>query len=175
MVRGYCMKTGDAIVRTCLWWLTLNGKAHNFVFCIWLVMSSKKNMIRKIFFFVAGLSNVQKIRGKILKNIWNIFIWNSWRICDVYTIYFNRSQHAIAFQRTFERGGFQSMLQYELILKDAFYMLSYDLKQNDTIVSNREFNEWNVSVLCILQRRFYERRKLLHKTCKPSTKRSFNY
>ena len=34
------MKTCDAIVTKCLWWLTLNGKAHNFVFCNWLVMSS---------------------------------------------------------------------------------------------------------------------------------------
>ena len=35
------------------------GKAHNIVFCNWLVMSSKEKMIMRIFMEV-GLSNVQR-------------------------------------------------------------------------------------------------------------------
>ena len=37
----------------------MNGKAHNVVFCNWLVMSSKEKMIRMVIFEV-GLSNVKK-------------------------------------------------------------------------------------------------------------------
>ena len=42
-------ETCDAIVSKCLWWLTINGKAHNFVYWNWLMMSSRAKMIRMIF------------------------------------------------------------------------------------------------------------------------------
>ena len=46
----------------------MNGKAHSFVFCNWLVMSSMEKMIRRIF-LEAGLSNLQKNQEIMLKSI----------------------------------------------------------------------------------------------------------
>ena len=53
----------DAIVSKCLWWLTMNGKAHNFVYWNWLMMSSRAKMIRMIF-WRRGLAMSPKIRRK---------------------------------------------------------------------------------------------------------------
>ena len=42
---GYCMKACDAIMSKCLWWLAMNGEAHNFVYWNWLMMSSRAKRI----------------------------------------------------------------------------------------------------------------------------------
>ena len=63
----------------------MNGKAHNFVFCNWLVMSSKEKMIR----------------NKCLK-IYKAYLYGRVEELVMFTlIYFKRSQHAFSFQGTF--------------------------------------------------------------------------
>ena len=77
-------------------WMVL--KAHNFVFCNWLVMSSKEKMIRRIF-FEAGFSNVPTIKKK--------------KIVMFPQIYFNRSHHAVELQRTFKLQLFEVLQSQE--------------------------------------------------------------
>ena len=69
-------------------------KVHNFVFCNWLVMSSKEKMIRRIF-WRRGLAMSKK------SGIKKIYIYEAYLYGTVEefvmstVIYFNRSQHAI--------------------------------------------------------------------------------
>ena len=72
----------DAIVSKCLWWSTMNSKAHNFVFCNWLMMSSQEKKWSGGYFGGGGLAMSQQIQGKNylkytkhikmepLKNLW---------------------------------------------------------------------------------------------------------
>ena len=100
-LRGYCMKASDAIVSKCLWWLTMNGKAHNFVYWNWLMMSSRAKRIRRIF-LEAGLSSVQINQEKKLK-IHKAYWYGIVEEFVMFTlIYFNRSQHAFGFPGTFK-------------------------------------------------------------------------
>ena len=55
----------DAIVSKCLWRLTMNGKAHNFVFCNWLMMSSPDKMIGRIFWRRSLAMSTTKNQGKM--------------------------------------------------------------------------------------------------------------
>ena len=93
-LRGYCMKTCDAIVSKCLWWLTMNGKAHKL--CLLKladdVISGKEDQED---FLEAGLSSVQINQGEKIKNPQSISIWNSWRIWDVYTNMFQQKSTCI--------------------------------------------------------------------------------
>ena len=85
------MKTCDAIVSKCLWWLTMNGEALKFVYWNWLMMSTRAKLIRRIFFLEAGLSNLQMNQEKMFENTQSILIW----IFDVCTNIFQQKSTCI--------------------------------------------------------------------------------
>ena len=102
----------------------MNGKAHNFVFCNWLMMSSPENLIRMI--LEAGLSSVPQKNLDFFIFMYKAYLYGTVEEFVMFTlIYFNRSQHAFALLGTFKCShGFDALCQVGVKAQELLALLT---------------------------------------------------